>query len=98
MPESEHPHGLSDRDFDSLFTVDKPVIFNFHSYASLITSSATAAGIMTTFMCADTKKRSTSTRLSNWPSLTRWIASTWLSTSLIVFRVCGRPAHTSKNG
>ncbi|QMV17438.1 phosphoketolase [Granulicella sp. 5B5] len=36
MPESEHPHGLSDRDFDSLFTVDKPVIFNFHSYASLV--------------------------------------------------------------
>jgi phosphoketolase len=30
------PHGLSDRDFDSLFTRDKPVIFNFHSYASLI--------------------------------------------------------------
>jgi xylulose-5-phosphate/fructose-6-phosphate phosphoketolase len=36
MPESEHPHGLSDRDFDSLFTVDKPVIFNFHGYAALI--------------------------------------------------------------
>jgi xylulose-5-phosphate/fructose-6-phosphate phosphoketolase len=36
QPESEHPHGLSDRDFDSLFTADKPVIFNFHSYASLI--------------------------------------------------------------
>jgi xylulose-5-phosphate/fructose-6-phosphate phosphoketolase len=36
MPESEHPHGLSDRDFDSLFTSNKPVIFNFHSYASLI--------------------------------------------------------------
>lgn len=36
MPPSEHPHGLSDRDFDSLFTTDKPVIFNFHSYASLI--------------------------------------------------------------
>jgi xylulose-5-phosphate/fructose-6-phosphate phosphoketolase len=36
MPASEHPHGLSDRDFDSLFTTDKPVIFNFHSYASLI--------------------------------------------------------------
>jgi xylulose-5-phosphate/fructose-6-phosphate phosphoketolase len=36
MPESEHPHRLSDRDFDSLFTKDKPVIFNFHSYASLI--------------------------------------------------------------
>jgi len=36
MPEREHPHGLSDRDFDSIFTQDKPVIFNFHGYASLI--------------------------------------------------------------
>jgi xylulose-5-phosphate/fructose-6-phosphate phosphoketolase len=36
MPETEHPHGLSDRDFDSLFTCDKPVIFNFHAYPWLI--------------------------------------------------------------
>ncbi|AUT62369.1 phosphoketolase family protein [Paraburkholderia terrae] len=36
MPDSDHPHGLSGRDFDSLFTTDKPVIFNFHSYASLV--------------------------------------------------------------
>jgi xylulose-5-phosphate/fructose-6-phosphate phosphoketolase len=36
QPSTEHPHGLADRDFDTLFTVDKPVIFNFHSYASLI--------------------------------------------------------------
>jgi xylulose-5-phosphate/fructose-6-phosphate phosphoketolase len=35
-PDSEHPHGLSDRDFDSLFTSDKPVIFNFHGYPWLI--------------------------------------------------------------
>jgi xylulose-5-phosphate/fructose-6-phosphate phosphoketolase len=35
-PESEHPHGLSDNDFDSLFTKDKPVIFNFHGYPWLI--------------------------------------------------------------
>jgi xylulose-5-phosphate/fructose-6-phosphate phosphoketolase len=35
-PESEHPHGLSDRDFDSLFTKDKPVIFNFHGYPWLV--------------------------------------------------------------
>jgi xylulose-5-phosphate/fructose-6-phosphate phosphoketolase len=33
---SEHPHGLSDRDFDSLFTTNKPVIFNFHGYPWLI--------------------------------------------------------------
>jgi xylulose-5-phosphate/fructose-6-phosphate phosphoketolase len=36
VPSSEHPHGLSDKDFDSLFTVDKPVIFNFHGYPWLI--------------------------------------------------------------
>jgi xylulose-5-phosphate/fructose-6-phosphate phosphoketolase len=35
-PESEHPHGLSDWDFDSLFTTDKPIIFNFHGYPWLI--------------------------------------------------------------
>ncbi len=33
---NEHPHGLSDRDFDSLFTLDRPIIFNFHGYPWLI--------------------------------------------------------------
>jgi xylulose-5-phosphate/fructose-6-phosphate phosphoketolase len=36
QPATEHPHGLTDRDFDSLFTVDKPIIFNFHGYPWLI--------------------------------------------------------------
>ena len=36
QPSTEHPHGLSDRDFDSLFTTDKPIIFNFHGYPYLI--------------------------------------------------------------
>jgi xylulose-5-phosphate/fructose-6-phosphate phosphoketolase len=36
QPPSEHPHGLSDRDFDALFTKDKPVIFAFHGYPWLI--------------------------------------------------------------
>jgi xylulose-5-phosphate/fructose-6-phosphate phosphoketolase len=36
QPSTEHPHGLTDRDFDSLFTVDKPIIFNFHGYPWLI--------------------------------------------------------------
>jgi xylulose-5-phosphate/fructose-6-phosphate phosphoketolase len=35
-PNKNHPHGLSDRDFDSLFTTDKPIIFNFHGYPYLI--------------------------------------------------------------
>ncbi len=36
QPASEHPHGLSDRDFDVLFTKDRPVIFAFHGYPTLI--------------------------------------------------------------
>ena len=36
QPPSEHPHGLSDVDFDALFTKDKPVIFAFHGYPWLI--------------------------------------------------------------
>lgn len=36
LPSTAHPHGLPDSDFDSLFTMDKPVIFNFHSYPSLV--------------------------------------------------------------
>jgi xylulose-5-phosphate/fructose-6-phosphate phosphoketolase len=36
QPAIEHPHGLSDRDFDSLFTTNKPIIFNFHAYPWLI--------------------------------------------------------------
>src|SRR5207245_593174 len=36
QPETEHPHGLSDKDFDALFTKDNPVIFAFHAYPWLI--------------------------------------------------------------
>jgi xylulose-5-phosphate/fructose-6-phosphate phosphoketolase len=36
QPASEHPHGSTEREFDSLFTTDKPIIFNFHGYPWLI--------------------------------------------------------------
>src|SRR5206468_1171012 len=36
QPASGHPHGLSDHDFDTLFTTDKPIIFAFHGYPWLI--------------------------------------------------------------
>jgi xylulose-5-phosphate/fructose-6-phosphate phosphoketolase len=36
QPKSEHPHGLSDKDFDTIFTTDKPVIFAYHGYPWLI--------------------------------------------------------------
>jgi len=35
-PPEEHPHGLTDREFDALFTADRPIIFNFHGYPWLI--------------------------------------------------------------
>ena len=36
QPMSEHPHGLSDDDFDAMFTVDRPIVFAFHGYPTLI--------------------------------------------------------------
>jgi xylulose-5-phosphate/fructose-6-phosphate phosphoketolase len=36
QPESEHPHGMSDPEFDALFTTERPVIFAYHGYPSLI--------------------------------------------------------------
>ncbi|MBQ3404098.1 MAG: phosphoketolase, partial [Oscillospiraceae bacterium] len=36
QPEIEHPHGLSDADYDSIFTKDKPIIFAFHGYPKLV--------------------------------------------------------------
>ena len=36
QPQSEHPHGLEDQDFDELFTTNKPVIFAFHGYPAMV--------------------------------------------------------------
>ena len=36
QPEREHPHGMSDKEFDTLFTTDKPIVFAFHGYPWLI--------------------------------------------------------------
>ena len=36
QPQTEHPHGLSDEEFDTLFTTDRPTIFAYHGYPSLI--------------------------------------------------------------
>ena len=36
QPEKEHPHGLSDREFDTIFTTDKPIVFAYHGYPWLI--------------------------------------------------------------
>jgi xylulose-5-phosphate/fructose-6-phosphate phosphoketolase len=36
VPSTEHPHGLTDTEFEAIFTPDKPVVFNFHGYPWLI--------------------------------------------------------------
>ncbi len=36
QPDTEHPHGMPDREFDALFTTDRPVLFAFHGYPTLI--------------------------------------------------------------
>ena len=60
QPTSEHPHGMSDYDFDSLFTRDKPVIFAFHGYPGSFIGSPIGGTITATCMCADTRKRAPS--------------------------------------
>ena len=66
QPASEHPHGSTEREFDSLFTTDRPIIFNFHGYPWLIHKLSTVSRGMTTCMCAATKKRATSILRSSW--------------------------------
>ena len=65
QPASEHPHGLSDWEFDSIFTPDKPMIFAFHGYPWLIhrltyrrTNHANAS------TCAATRRRAPRPRRS----------------------------------
>jgi len=70
QPQSEHPHGLSDQDFDLLFTQDKPIVFAYHGYASLIHQ----------FTCAGLKKRAPLPRPLTWRCSTISIASIWLKT------------------
>ena len=61
QPPSEHPHWLSDRHFDALFTVEKPIIFAFHGYpcssTGSPTGSPTGAPDTTTSMCVAIRKR-----------------------------------------
>ena len=64
QPPTEHPHGLSDREFDSIFTADKPVIFAFHGYPWLIHRLTYRRPITTTSTCAATRKKAPRRRRS----------------------------------
>jgi phosphoketolase len=62
QPAAEHPHGMSDAEFNALFTTDRPVIFRpvifaYHGYPWLSTGSLTAATATTTSASAATRRR-----------------------------------------
>ena len=98
QPEVEHPHGLSDRDFDSLFTRDKPVIFNFHGYPWLIHKFTYRRTNHANIHVAATRKRATSILHWNLRSVIRLTGSTWRSMSSIAFPGCKLPVRISRNG
>ena len=61
QPPRDHPHGLPDADFDALFTVDRPVLFAFHGYPTLIHKLTYRRTATRTSTCADYKEEGTTT-------------------------------------
>ena len=66
QPETEHPHGMSDREFDTLFTTDRPVIFAYHGYPSLIHRLTYRGPSTPTCTCAGSRRRAPPRRRSTW--------------------------------
>ena len=64
--EREHPHGLTDREFDGIFTTDKPVIFAYHGYPWLIHRLTYRRTNHPTSTCAATRRRAPPPRRSTW--------------------------------
>ena len=79
IPHSEHPHGLRDRDFDSIFTTNKPIIFNFHGYPSLLHKLTYRRTNHDNLHVHGYREAAVSTRLWGWLSTTRPTALTWPS-------------------
>ena len=65
QPSTEHPHGLTDLEFEALFTADRPMIFNFHGYPGLIHRLTYGGRASTTSMFAATRRKATSIRRWN---------------------------------
>ena len=80
-PESEHPHGMSDPEFDALFTVDRPVIFAYHGYPSLIHRLTYRRQGHDNFHVRGIRRKAPPPRRSTWSCSTTWTGSTWSWTS-----------------
>ncbi len=93
VPNTEHPHGLTDREFEALFTPDRPVDLQLPRLPVADPPVHLPAGpTSTTSTCAATRNRATSTRRWNWPFATRPTASAWPSTRSTACRVSASPA------
>ena len=95
QPQSEHPHGLSDKDFDVLFTEDKPIVFAFHGYPSLIhrlTYRRTNHHDLHVrgYKEQGTRNKERPLRPSTWRCSMTSIASIWSRTSSLEFRAWAR--------
>jgi xylulose-5-phosphate/fructose-6-phosphate phosphoketolase len=76
QPESEHPHGLPDSEFDSLFTPDRPIVFAYHGYPWLIHRLTYRRTNHANPTCAATRRRGRRPRCSTWSCSTTSTAST----------------------
>ena len=73
---SQHPHGLEDSDFDALFTKDKPVIFAYHGYPTLIHRLTYKRANHDNFHVHGFRRKAPRPRPSTWWCGTGWIAFT----------------------
>jgi xylulose-5-phosphate/fructose-6-phosphate phosphoketolase len=85
QPQSEHPHGLSETDYDSLFTKDKHIIFGFHGYPWLV-HRLTYRRTNRNLHVRGYKEEGTITTAFDIGCRTNWTDSTWCKTWLIVCR------------
>ena len=86
QPKEEHPHGLSDHDFDSLFTTDKPISSPTMAIHPSSTGSPTAGPITRISTSAGTRRKGPPRPRSTWSCGTTSIAFTWWRTSLTASR------------
>ena len=90
QPRSEHPQGLSDKDFDVLFTNDKPIVFAYHGYPSLIHQLTYRRTNHHNLHVRGYKEEGTTTTPSRWRCAMTSIAFIWSKTSSIGCRVWAR--------
>jgi Phosphoketolase len=92
VPHTEHPHGMTDREFEAIFTPDKPVVFNFHGYPWLIHRLTYRRPGQHNIHVRGYKEQGNINTPLSLPFVIRLTASVWLSTPSIGCPVSVSPA------